>query len=198
MTVPAGERVALLGPNGAGKSTLLRILATTVLPDAGEVRVLGYDVARNPIAVRRVVGASLGDERSWYWRLSGRRNLEFFAVLHGASRRAARARSDSLLRQVGMRARLSLARALVNQPSVLLLDEPTRSLDPIASVDFRETLTRLAREDGICVLFATHDLHEAAEVADRVVGLHEGRVAFEQGVGASAAELEAAILAATR
>jgi ABC-2 type transport system ATP-binding protein len=212
LEVAPGEIVVLLGPNGAGKSTLLRILGTTVLPDAGRVVVAGHDVVAEPHAVRRSVGLLVGDERSWYWRLSGRQNLEFFAVLHGLSRSAAASRAERLLAEVGltdtanrrldryssgMRARLSLARALIAGPPVLLLDEPTYRLDPTGSVTLREMLTGLASTRQTAILFVTHDLHEAAEISMRTVGLVNGRVVFSRPGGTSAAELERALVAAT-
>ena len=209
LDVAPGEVVALLGPNGAGKSTLLRILGTTVLPDQGTATVVGHDVTDDPSAVRRRIGVTLGDERSWYWRLSGRQNLEFFGAMYGLRRRAARARAAELLRDVGleraadrrfdgyssgMRARLSLARALLTEPSVLLLDEPTRAIDPVAAVDFRDRVKQLASKDGRSLLLATHDLYEAAAVADRIVVLGGGRVRAERDGGADPSELEAELL----
>ncbi|MGI9557514.1 MAG: ABC transporter ATP-binding protein [Solirubrobacterales bacterium] len=212
LSVEAGEVVALLGPNGAGKSTLLRILGTTVLPDSGTVTVAGVDVVADPVSARRNVGLMIGDERSLYWRISARRNLTFFAALHGIRKRRARVRAEELLGAVGladaadravlgyssgMRARLSLARALIARPPLLLLDEPTRSLDPVAGVRFRETAVELARGERTGILFATHDLHEAAAVADRVVVLAQGRVVFEDSLAdADAADLERSFLTA--
>ncbi len=204
LTVPWGGVVALLGPNGAGKSTLLRILGTTVLPDSGRVEVAGHDVVDQPVLARRSVGLVLGDERSWYWRLSGRDNLEFFAALHGLRRSPARARTDELLASVGlaeaadrrfdryssgMRARLSLARALLCEPPVLLFDEPTRTLDPLAAASFREEV-RTQAGAGRAVLFATHDLHEAAALADQVVVLVKGRIRALSDDRADAGQLE--------
>jgi ABC-2 type transport system ATP-binding protein len=192
LDVRHGEIVALLGANGAGKSTLLKILGTTVLPDEGRAVVAGHNVVCNPRAVRRATGFLLADERSWYWRLSGRKNLEFFAALHGFRRRAARDVADRLLNEAGledaadrafsgyssgMKLRLSLARALLADPVVLLLDEPTRSLDPLASLEFRTLLEQIVATRGAGVLFATHDLHEAAAVASKVLVLVEGRAA---------------------
>ena len=212
LDVGGGEIVALLGPNGAGKSTLLRILCTTMLADGGEARVCGTDVAADPAAARRRLGVMIGDERSLYWRLSGRRNLSFFAALHGIDRAAAEAAASELLATVeltaaadkpvgeyssGMRARLSLARALLGAPPVLLLDEPTRSLDPIAARSFRATAAALARDRGAAVLLATHDLHEAVALAGRVVVLAGGAVVHDAAAaGLDAGTLERAFVAA--
>jgi ABC-2 type transport system ATP-binding protein len=212
LDVARGEIVALLGPNGAGKSTLLRILGTTVLPEAGTARLLGKDALDDPVAARRAIGLMIGDERGLYWRLSGRRNLEFFGALHGMRRDEAAARADVLLAEAGldraadrpvsgyssgMRIRLLLARALTAEPPLLLLDEPTRTLDPQAAHGFRDLAGRLAREQGTGILFATHDLHEAVAVASRVVVLSAGRVAFEQEAASlDANRLEAAFLEA--
>ncbi|WP_139977461.1 ABC transporter ATP-binding protein [Nocardioides litoris] len=211
LEVGRGEVVTLLGQNGAGKSTLLRILGTTVLPDAGTARVAGHDVVLDRRRATRSLGLVLGEERSWYWRLTGRQNLEFFAALHGLRRRTARARAAELLERTqladaadrafsgyssGMRARLSLARALLVEPSVLLLDEPSRTLDPIVARDFRTVVTAGAREGGAAVLWVTHDLHEAAEVSDRMVILHRGTVVEHLPGTTSAATAEQRMLAA--
>ena len=212
LDVAPAEVVALLGPNGAGKSTLLRILGTTLLADAGEAGVEGIDVTADPAAARRSLGIMIGDERSLYWRLSGRRNLTFFAALHGMPRDAAEAAATELLETVeltgaadkpvgqyssGMRARLSLARALLGEPPVLLLDEPTRSLDPVAARHFRETVAALGHERGAAILLATHDLHEAVALADRAVVLAAGRIVHETAAaGLDADALERAFLAA--
>jgi ABC-2 type transport system ATP-binding protein len=208
----AGEIVALLGPNGAGKSTLLRILSTVVLPDAGSASVGGVDVTADPIEARRQIGLLIGDEHSLYWRLSGYENLRFFGVLNGLGRREAGARARQLLTELGleragdrrvfgyssgMKTRLSLARALVADPPLLLLDEPTRNLDPLAAARFRETAVELASTRGAGILFATHDLHEAVAIAARVLVLAHGRAVLEHSaVGLDAVRLEAAFLEA--
>ena len=191
LSVAEGEVVALLGANGAGKTTLLRILATTVTADTGEVSVAGHDVRSEGTAVRGSVGLMLGDEHSWYWRLSGRRNLEFYAALYRLAPPAAAARVDELLSQQGladaadrpvseyssgMRLRLALARALLAKPPVLLLDEPTRSLDVEATLAFRARLVSLAREHGVTTLIATHDVDDARYGADRSLLLAAGGV----------------------
>jgi ABC-2 type transport system ATP-binding protein len=209
LEIDAGDVVALLGHNGAGKSTLLRILATTILPDQGGAAVAGHDLVKEPAAVREAVSVMFGNERSWYWRLTGRQNLEFFTILHRFRRRAAADRAERLLREVGleeaadrpflgyssgMRARLSLARALITEPRLLLLDEPSQSLDAAASNHLAETIRRLSRERGTGVLVATHDVREAAAVATRTVVLRRGRIEFERQGAPDADELEAVLL----
>jgi ABC-2 type transport system ATP-binding protein len=209
--VAPGEVVALLGANGAGKTTLLRILGTTVICDSGDATVVGQSVTTAPAAVRRSIGFLLADERSWYWRLTGRHNLEFFAALHGLRRKEGARRVDRLLDEVGlseaadrpfrgyssgMRLRLSLARALMPEPPVMLLDEPTRSLDPIATKHFRDLILRVAEQRETAVLIATHDLHEAAAVALRVLILAEGRLAEASESWSGTSELEDMLLAA--
>jgi ABC-2 type transport system ATP-binding protein len=211
MDVTPGTVVALLGPNGAGKSTLVRILATTVLPDKGSVSIMGHDVTTEAQKARDCLGLMLGNERSWYWRLNGRRNLEFFAAMYGMSRAAATTRTDGLLRDVGlaeaadrrvgeyssgMRARLALARALLREPPVLVLDEPTQNLDPVAAAKFRDIVLRLAEDRGSSVLLTTHNLHEAAALAKEVVMLAVGRVVSTKRSRTSAADLEATMLTA--
>jgi ABC-2 type transport system ATP-binding protein len=212
LDVEPGEVVALLGPNGAGKSTLIRILGTTVIPDSGNVTVGGHDVVRDPVAARRSLGLMIGDERSHYWRISAKRNLAFFAAMVGIPRREAAARAERLLDAVGltdaadrpvlgyssgMRARLSLARAMLSDPPLLLLDEPTRNLDPLAATRFRESASRLAGERGDGILFATHDLHEAVAISTRILVLSAGRIVLEESAqDLDAARLESAFLAA--
>ena len=213
LTVPPGTLTALVGKNGAGKSTLIRTLATTILPDEGTVRVGGFDVQEHPEQARRETGVFFGDERSFYWRLSGRENLRFFAALQGIRRRdvdravtAALASVDLLDvgdRRVdryssGMRARLGLARALLGGPSVLLLDEPTKSIDPVTAADIRAHVTRIRSEANIAVLFATHDLHEAASLADEDVILANGRVAAVVPGGGETSALERVLIEANR
>lgn len=209
--VAPGEVVVLLGPNGAGKSTLLRILGTTVIADSGEALVAGHSVNEAPAAVRRSVGFLMAEERTWYWRLTGRHNLEFFAALYGFRRKAAMQRAECLLDEVGltdvadrsfggyssgMRLRLSLARALLAEPPVLLLDEPTRSLDPIATKHFRDLILRTAEQRDTAVLIATHDLHEAATLASRVLVLAAGRLSMVSEDWTGSTELEDMLLGA--
>lgn len=208
LEVRPGEIVGVLGQNGAGKSTLLRVLGTTVLPDSGQASIAGHDVVTEASLTRRATGVVLGDERSWYWRLSGRANLEFFAALHGYGRRQGRTVASRLLSQTGlddvadrrfdgyssgMKARLSVARALLGHPAVLLLDEPSRTLDPVAAADLRRMILDFAEGQAAAVLWVTHDLHEAAEISDRILVIAHGRVAAARERPARASDLEALV-----
>jgi ABC-type multidrug transport system ATPase subunit len=190
--VREGEALALLGANGAGKSTLLRILATLLLPTRGAARVAGYDAVREPREVRRRLGYHAGTDHGFYPRLTGRENLQFFGRLNHLSAGAAKQRiarlaeqfrlDEALDRQVrtlssGTVQRLSLARALVHQPRVLLLDEPTRSLDAIAAMEFRRFLKKeIVQAAGTSLLFASHTLPEVELLADRVAVIDRGRL----------------------
>jgi len=213
-SVQRGEAAAIVGPNGAGKSTLLRILATLILPTHGRAAIADCDVERQPSGARRQFGYHTGGDEGFYTRLSARENLSFFAAMNNMSRAEAHARirltaermgiAGELDRQVrtlstGMTHRVGLARAMLHQPAVLLLDEPTRSLDPVAAADFRRLLKDdLVRQHGTTLLFASHTLSEVAEIADRVLLLEAGRVtAYDSPRGlcaaTGAASLEEAI-----
>jgi ABC-2 type transport system ATP-binding protein len=187
-----GELFGLLGPNGAGKTTLMRMLATSVLPDGGSATVHGADVVHEARAVRGMIASVVANERALLWRLSARDNLRYFAALLGQRGAARDARIDEVLALVeltdtgekivgefstGMRQRLLIARALLGAPRVLLLDEPTRSLDPISARQFRRFMTRLIREQTKCtVVLATHSTDEALELCDRIGVLDRGRL----------------------
>jgi len=191
-TVREGEAVALLGANGAGKSTLLRILATLLLPTRGQATVAGHDVALDPSAVRRCLGYHAGSDQGFYPRLTGKENLLFFSQLNHLTRKQANQRlvnlserfhlQEALKQQVrtlssGTAQRLSLARALMHQPKVLLLDEPTRSLDAIAATKFRGFLSsEVLGNSQTSVLFASHTLSEIEQLAHRVAVLDRGRL----------------------
>lgn len=190
--VREGEALALLGANGAGKSTLLRILSTLLLTTSGTASIAGHEVASSPRAVRRQLGYHAGSDQGFYSRLTGRENLYFFGRLNHLSSNAARERievvanqfelTEALDRQVrtlssGTLQRLSLARALLHSPRVLLLDEPTRSLDAIAAASFRQFLKNRVLQGGkTTLLFASHSLPEIELLADRVAILHCGRL----------------------
>jgi ABC-2 type transport system ATP-binding protein len=201
LQVPPGQRLAVLGTNGAGKSTLLRILATLVRPTSGLVRVGGVDV-RDWGRVRSMVGWATGDDRSFYWSLSGRANLEFFAGLQGMAGPATRSRVGEVLERVGlddvadtpyrayssgMRQRLAVARALLHEPALLLLDEPTRSLDHEAAESLRTLLVEYSR-GGRTLIWVTHNRAEAAECCDRSIWLREGRIEYDMPSAAMSIE----------
>ncbi len=188
-----GEAVALVGPNGAGKTTTLRVLAALARPTAGVARVCGWDVSRQPGQVRRRVGF-VGEQSGVYGRLSGLEILQYFGALYGLGRSEARRRAEQLVAWLGMenfcgrpastysrgmRQRLHLARALLHDPEVLLLDEPTAGLDASTSRLVREAVRSLARQ-GRCVVMATHSPAEAWHVCSRVVHLQDGTVQHEQ------------------
>jgi ABC-2 type transport system ATP-binding protein len=190
LAIPAGEVHGLLGPNGAGKTTLCKILSTVLLPSAGHAAVGGHDVVRETAAVRRLIGIVFGGERGLYTRLTARQNLEFWAALYGLGGRALRAKVDELLDRMGladraghrvegfsrgMKQRLHLARGLVGEPRVVLLDEPTTGMDPVAAREFRALVGEL-RDEGRTVLLTTHDMAEAEAVCDRVTLIDGGRL----------------------
>jgi ABC-type multidrug transport system ATPase subunit len=192
LEVRRGEFFGLLGPNGAGKSTLFKILSTVVLPDSGAVQVAGVDVRSRPAAVRKLLGPVVPEERSLFWRISARENLRAYAALQGLRGRALHSRVDDLLELVeladagekmvaqfssGMKQRLLVARALLGRPRILLLDEPTRSLDPISARRLRAFLREeVAERHGCTVLLATHNADEALGLCDRVGVLNRGRL----------------------
>jgi len=197
-----GEVLALLGPNGSGKTTALKLISTMLLPDAGSVRVSGCDARRDAGAVRRQVGIAVATERSFFPRLSARENLEFFASLDEVSRKERAQRIKEVLRDTGleeqadtlvmkfssgMYQRLGIARALVKRPNVLLLDEPTRSLDAATTAHFWTTIRELAHRQAT-VLLATHNFAEAAAVADRLLLLHRGELLADRVVAGESAE----------
>jgi ABC-type multidrug transport system ATPase subunit len=208
-----GEAVALLGANGAGKTTLLRILATLLLPTRGSATLAGHDAAREPAAVRSNIGYHAGSDLGFYARLTGRQNLLFFGRLHHLSDEFVKSRIRALAERLGLQnsldrqartlssgtiQRLSLLRALLHQPKVLLLDEPTRSLDAIAAAQFRQFLkTEVLSRQGASLLFASHTMQEIELLADRVAVLEEGKLlAFDTPAalrgGTSSATLEEA------
>ncbi len=190
LAVAPGELVGLLGPNGAGKTTLLKMICGLVVPDAGDVLAFGRPVTGPELS--RLVGLVHGDERSFYWRLTARENLEFFARLYGMDRATRAEVVARLLERVdlardaerrfgdfssGMKQRMAIARALLADPPLLLMDEPTRSLDPVSAASLREWVKdELHRRDGKAIVLATHNLREAELLCDRVVVLARGEV----------------------
>lgn len=188
--IEKGELFGLLGPNGAGKTTLVKMLCTLIAPSAGNGRVAGFDLAQAG-DIRAAVGLVVPDERSFHWRLSARRNLTFFAAMYGINGRFAQKRIDQLLHDVdlfavadrrfgkfssGMRQRLAIARSLLHNPQILFLDEPTRSLDPIATEKLHALLLRLMAEREMTAFLITHDLAEAEKLCGKVGLMNNGRL----------------------
>jgi ABC-2 type transport system ATP-binding protein len=190
LAVPQGELFGLLGPNGAGKTTLTKMLCTLILPTSGTAQVGGYDLA-NAGAIRALVGLVVSNERSFYWRISARRNLLFFAAMHGLFGKTAVSRVNEVLAAVdlldvadrqfsnfssGMKQRLAIARSLIHQPAILFLDEPSRSLDPTATLHLHELIRQMMREQNLTVFLITHDLAEAEKLCDRVALIDRSRI----------------------
>jgi ABC-2 type transport system ATP-binding protein len=190
LQIGQGEVFGLLGPNGAGKSTTIRMLCTLLEPTSGTARVNGYDITRQAGQVRASLGAVLGGERSIYWKLTARENLEYFAALYHIPPHIARQRIAEVLERVeladrqnelvekyssGMKQRVAIARALLSRPPVLLLDEPTLGLDPQAARRLRELVMEL-RSEGHTILLTTHYMEEADQLSDRIGIIDGGKI----------------------
>jgi ABC-2 type transport system ATP-binding protein len=192
LQIKKGEVFGLLGPNGAGKTTLIKILCTLVIHDEGFAYIDGIDVKKEPGKVLKNLQAVLPESRGFTWRLSGRQNLAFYALLYGLRDREAKERIDYLLDltglkdraddgyqrySTGMQRKLLLCRALLRETQVLLFDEPTVGLDPASAMDFRRLLRdKLAREEGKTIVLSTHNLPEAQDICDRIAILDRGKM----------------------
>ncbi len=190
----SGEIFGLLGPNGAGKTTLLKILANLVLPTSGDVLLAGCDLLRNPRKARRCIGYVPSDERNFFWRLSGQENLRFFADIHEVPPRLAAERirfyldyfglqgvagKRFALYSTGQKKLFTIIRALLPAPRILILDEPTNSLDPPATKRLVEHLRReLVGKEHQSIIWATHRLEEASDVCDRILLIDKGKARF--------------------
>jgi len=190
LAVRRGTIVGLLGPNGAGKTTFLSILATLLVPDGGQARVLGLDVTRDAAALRRRINMASG-RPSFLWSLKVDEIIEFYARLYGLSGAARRRRVDTLIEQyeltayrhahyselsTGLKQRVALAKALVNEPELLFLDEPTLGLDPDVSVRVRQHIADLRRDHGVTIVLTTHYMREAEELCDEIGFIKGGRI----------------------
>lgn len=192
LTVNQGEIMGLLGPNGAGKTTLIKILATLITPDQGGGTISGFDICSQSHRIRGKIGLVSTNDRTFYWRLTGRDNLSFFASLYnlwGTDKTQRIARVLALTDMTdkadfrfmsyssGQKQRLAIARAMLAEPEVLLLDEATASLDPIAARSLLDlTRNTLAAKEQKTILWCTHNLTEADEICDRLTILHHGRI----------------------
>lgn len=190
LQIQRGEIFGLLGPNGAGKSTTIRMLCTLLEPTSGTARVNGFDTVKQANDVRRSLGTLLAGERSIYWKLSGRENLEYFAALYHIPSAVAKKRVDELIERMeikdradelvekystGMRQRIAIAKALLARPPILLLDEPTLGLDPQAARRLRELIAEL-KQEGHTILLTTHYMEEADQLSDRIGIIDTGKI----------------------
>ena len=190
LQIQRGEIFGLLGPNGAGKSTTIRMLCTLLEPTSGMAKVNGFDIVKQANDVRRSLGTLLAGERSIYWKLSGRENLEYFAALYHIPQPIAKQRVEELIERMelkdranelvekystGMRQRVAIAKALLARPPILLLDEPTLGLDPQAARRLRELIAEL-KQEGHTILLTTHYMEEADLLSDRIGIIDSGKV----------------------
>jgi ABC-2 type transport system ATP-binding protein len=190
LRIEQGEVFGLLGPNGAGKSTTIRMLCTLLEPTSGTARVNGFDIVKQSNQVRQSLGTVLAGERSIYWKLTARENLDYFAALFHIPPKLAKPRIAELLERMelsnraddlvekystGMKQRVAIARALLARPPILLLDEPTLGLDPQAARRVRELVKELKAE-GHTILLTTHYMEEADQLSDRIGIIDTGKV----------------------
>jgi ABC-2 type transport system ATP-binding protein len=190
LEIEQGDRIAVMGPNGAGKTTLLKLIGGLLLPTEGEIVVNGFSTLHRNSAARKSVGFMLNEERSFFWRLSAVENLEFFGALDNLSGADLRNRIRELIGLVGleqaadkpissyssgMKQRLAMARGLIAEPGVLILDEPTRALDPVACEEICELImSRIYRDSGKTLLIATHRPEEAMLLCNKVLVIDKG------------------------
>lgn len=191
LEVRKGELFGLIGPNGAGKTTTIKILTTLLSPSGGEARILGLDVSKDLYEIRRRIGIVFGGERGLYNRVTAMDNLRYFSDLYGVDPSVAKKRIPQLLEVVGlsdraqervekysrgMKQRLHIAKALVHDPEVLFLDEPTASLDPDGADRVREVLRTIRAERGMTIFYTSHNMQEVERLSDRILFLHHGRI----------------------
>ncbi len=191
LAIPAGQVVGFLGPNGAGKTTTIKMMLGLVLPDAGRVRLSGYDVERERSAAVRQAGAVLEGSRNVYWTLSAWQNLLYFGRLKGLSADAIRPRAEYLLQSLGlwerrhervggfsrgMQQKVAVAAALIADPPIVLFDEPTVGLDVEAARTVKDWITELASEHGKTIVLTTHQLAVAEELCHRIAIIRDGKI----------------------
>ena len=198
LKIREGEFFGMLGPNGAGKTTLIKMLCCLVLPNSGTAQVFGHDIVRQEQVVKETVGLVSAEERSFFWRITGRENLRFYAALYHIPTRHADSRINELLDLVGladdgdtrfqnystgMRQKLAIARGLLSEPRLLFVDEPTRSLDPVSAQAVRRFLKEKIAGVGKTVVLATHNLNEAEQLCDRLAIMDHGHLKAVGSVG---------------
>ena len=178
-----------MGPNGAGtKTTLIKLLTTLIIPSSGSIRIAEFDI-QEEAKVKRAIGGATSDERSFYWRLTGRQNVKFFASLYNMPARKASLRINEVLSQIGlqqvadrrfqtystgMRQRLAIARALLPESRIIFMDEPTKGLDPSGTRLFYDFIREhLINDLGITIFLSSHNLTEVEKVCDRIAIMHK-------------------------
>lgn len=194
-SLPKGAITAVLGPNGAGKTTLLKVISTLILPDKGTVKINGLKLGKDDDRIRASIGLMTSSERGFYCRLTGKQNLEFFAAMYGLRKSGAKARIEELFAlfgityekrrfdsySTGMQQKFALMRALLHDPGLILLDEPTKSLDYAAATGLRHFIKdALVKRQGKTAIITTHRMDEALDFADNFIVLHKGRL-FARG-----------------
>lgn len=192
INIANGDRIAFLGTNGAGKTSLLKLIGGLLYPSAGVIKVNNYDTVKEDLKVRKSVGFVLNEERSFYWRLTGIQNLRFFGVLDNIYGDSLEVKVNELISLVGlddaknklfatyssgMKQRLAIARGLLSDPSILILDEPTRTLDPFSAKDIKNIISeRIHKDQERTLLIATHNLAEAEALCNKVCFMGKGRI----------------------
>ena len=192
INIEKGDRVAFLGTNGAGKTTFLKLIGGLLYPSSGIIKVNGFDTTKENLKARKNVGYVLNEERSFYWRLTGIQNLQFFGVLDNLHGDSLEHKINELIHLVGledaknklfagyssgMKQRLAIARGLLADPSILILDEPTRTLDPLSAKDVKSIITeRIHRNKERTLLIATHSIWEAETLCNKVCFMKKGSV----------------------
>lgn len=180
----------LLGPNGAGKTTLIKILCCLIIPDGGSARINGLDITKHEERIKPQIGLLTSNERSFYWRLTGRQNLEFFATLYGLPTKKIKAKIEELAETLeieeldrpfqeystGARHKLALGRSLINDAEILFMDEPTKSLDPSAAINLRDAIKDLAHKYKKTIFLTTHNTQEAEYLADVIAIMDKGKI----------------------
>lgn len=190
--VEEGEVFGLLGHNGAGKTTLIKLLCTAIIPSSGTAKIHGYDITREGNHVRNLIGLVSSDERSFFWRLTGKENLIFFASLYKIPKKESEKRINNLLElfdlreaanirfneySTGMKQKLGIARGLLNKPSILFLDEPTKGLDPASAHILRNLIKeRVVRHLGNSVIVTTHILSEVEHLCNKIAVMNYGKI----------------------
>ena len=193
LNIKQGEIFGVLGPNGAGKTTLIKILTTLLSPTKGKANVLGFDIEKEPNAIRKNINMAAGAERMLYYRLTARENLRFFGELYNVDKKRLKSRIEEILDMTGlleraddkvetfskgMKQRLQIGRALINDPKILFLDEPTLGLDPEIAISLRQIIKEMVTENNLTVVLTSNYLQEIEQLCENVLVLNKGRIHY--------------------